>query len=163
VEKWKGEKVKKWKGEKVKKWKGEKVKKWKSGKGGIRMIECLQCIRENDRMYIRLNDGEAPKGRNILAWGVNPRAIGAIQISPGRATHASQGQNLRGIMSPLQGWLGHRRITLGFTPQAKIFHLYRGLSIVSNLSTSQPLTLSTPHPLNPSTSHPLNLSTPQPK
>jgi len=141
VEKWKGEKVKKWKGEKVKKWKGEKVKKWKSGKGGIRMIECLQCIRENDRMYIRLNDGEAPKGRNILAWGVNPRAIGAIQISPGRATHASQGQNHREVMLPLQRLLDNRCMTLGFSPQAKIFYVNRGSSIVSN-----PHNLSTPQP-----------------
>jgi len=53
---------KKWKGGKVERWKGGKVERWKG------------------------DEVKSPMGRNILAWGVNPRVRSAPPTSPGRAT-----------------------------------------------------------------------------
>jgi len=53
---------KKWKGGKVERWKGGKVERWKG------------------------DEVKSPMGRNILAWGVNPRVRSAPHPSPGRAT-----------------------------------------------------------------------------
>jgi len=64
---------------------------------------------------------QALQGRKILAWGVNPRVIQRISSQPFKGGTKLFTTCPVEIYVALPGLVGGELLTLGFTPQAKIF------------------------------------------